>query len=292
MSRLLPLAAALFALALRAGSPATSPEASLEGLEHRLHGRIGVAAVDTGTGHRLEYRAQTRFAMCSTFKVLLVGKVLARVDQGECRLDQPLAFGPGDLLAWAPVTRRRVGEGSMPVADLCAAALETSDNTAANLLIRASGGPPAVTAFARTLGDPTTRLDRLEPALNEALPGDPRDTTTPEAMLGTLRALLLGPALQPASRARLEAWMRACTTGRDALRVALPADWVAGDKTGSGGRGTTNDLAILRPPGRAPILVAAYLTGTEAPPEARTAALAEVGRIVLRALGFRNGASR
>lgn len=283
------LAAALLILPLRAAAPTPARragyEARLAALEARTGGRLGVVALDTGTGRRLAHRGGERFPLCSTFKVLLAGAVLQKVDRGETRLDRRLPFGKADLLAYAPVTTARVAEGGMTVGDLCAAAVEVSDNTAANLLLGDLGGPAAVTAFARALGDPRTRLDRTEPTLNEARPGDPRDTTTPEAMVGSLRALLLGPSLGPESRARLEGWMAACTTGRTRLRAGLPPDWAAGDKTGSGARGTTNDVAILRPPHRAPILVAAYLTGSTASDSGRDAVLAEVGRLVVEALG-------
>ncbi len=283
------LAAALLILPLRAAAPTPARragyEARLAALEARTGGRLGVVALDTGTGRRLAHRGGERFPLCSTFKVLLAGAVLQKVDRGETRLDRRLPFGKADLLAYAPVTTARVAEGGMTVGDLCAAAVEVSDNTAANLLLGDLGGPAAVTAFARALGDPRTRLDRTEPTLNEARPGDPRDTTTPEAMVGSLRALLLGPTLGPESRARLEGWMAACTTGRTRLRAGLPPDWAAGDKTGSGARGTANDIAILRPPHRAPILVAAYLTGSTASDSGRDAVLAEVGRLVVEALG-------
>ncbi|WP_243303331.1 class A beta-lactamase [Geothrix oryzisoli] len=277
------LAAILALLPLLAAPPAplaSSASDPLAALEARVGGRLGVAALDTGSGRRLDHRGGERFPMCSTFKVLLAGAVLARVDRGPDGLDRALRYTRADLLEYAPITTARVAEGRMTLADLCAAAVEVSDNTAANLLLGHLGGPGAVTAFARSLGDPVTRLDRTEPALNTAIPGDPRDTTTPSAMVDTLKLLLLGEALHPASRQRLEGWMRGCTTGVTRLRAGLPAGWIVGDKTGTGARGTVNDVAILRPPGRAPILVAAYLTGSTASARDREAALADVGRIV------------
>lgn len=254
--------------------------AVLAALEARAGGRLGVAALDTGTGRRVAHRGEERFPLCSTFKVLLAGAMLARVERGQERLDRPIAYTGADLLEYAPVTAARASEGRMTVEALCAAAVEASDNTAANLLLEALGGPPELTAFARRLGDSVTRLDRTEPTLNTALPGDTRDTTSPLAMMETLKVLLLGDALEPASRQRLEGWMRASTTGRDRLRAGLPTSWTVGDKTGAGGQGTVNDVAILRPPGRAPILVAAYYTGSRAPLRNRDAVLAEVGRLV------------
>ncbi len=287
MARLVRAAAALLLILPLGAAPAPGRsarfQARLAALEARAGGRLGVAVLDTGTGRRLAHRAGERFPLCSTFKVLLAGAVLQRVDRGETQLDRRLPYGKADLLAYAPVTTAHVAEGGLTVGELCAAAVEVSDNTAANLLLRAFGGPAAVTAFLRTLGDPLTRLDRTEPALNEARPGDPRDTTTPAAMVGSLQALLLGPALKPESRARLEGWMAACTTGRGRLRAGLPPTWAVGDKTGSGARGTANDVAILRPPHRAPLLVAAYLTGSTVSDSGRDAILAEVGRIVAEA---------
>ena len=159
------------------------------------------------------------------------------------------------------------------------AAITVSDNTADNLLLRSLGGPSAVTAFARKLGDPLTRLDRYEPELNDGAPGDLRDTTTPDAMFGDLRALLLGDMLSVASRERLAAWMRAASTGLDKLRAGMPSGWQAGDKTGSGAHDETNDVAIFWPPQRKPLLVTAYLAGSTADAAGRSAVLAEVGRI-------------
>jgi beta-lactamase class A len=280
------LAAACLLLPLQAALPVVPvppAPARLAALEARAGGRLGVAVLDTGSGRRLDHRGGERFPLCSTFKVLLAGAVLARVDGGRETLERRLPYGQADLLEFAPVTTAHVAEGGLTVRDLCAAAVEVSDNTAANLLLQTLGGPTAVTTFARSLGDPVTRLDRTEPTLNTALPGDPRDTTTPTAMVNTLRALMLGDALSSGSRQRLDGWMTACTTGRNRLRAGLPANWAAGDKTGSGEHGTVNDVAILRLPHRAPILVAVYYTGSKAPMEDRNAVLAEVGRIVVSA---------
>jgi beta-lactamase class A len=271
------------ALALRTtfarAADADVAAARLVALERQHGGRLGVAILDTGSGRRVAHRADERFLMCSTFKLLAVGAVLARVDRGAERLDRRVVFGHDVLLSWAPVTSRHVGEPGMTVAELCQAAITVSDNTAANLLLASLGGPPAVTAFVRRLGDPLTRLDRIEPALNVGAPGDLRDTTTPNAMLADLRTLLLGDALSAASREQLAAWMRATTTGLDKLRAGAPADWRAGDKTGSGAHSETNDVAILWPPRRPPLLVTAYYAGSDADDAQRSAVLAEVGRI-------------
>ncbi|MGN2254173.1 class A beta-lactamase [Frateuria sp. GZRe12] len=277
------LLGALLPAALAHARPDASaaPDAAgrLAALQRRHGGRLGVAILDTGSGRRADCRGDERFLMCSTFKVLAVAAVLARVDRGDERLDRRIVFGPKVLLDYAPVARLHTGAPGMTVEALCAATLTVSDNTAANLLLDALGGPQAVTAFVRGLGDTVTRLDRTEPELNVTRPGDLRDTTTPRAMLDTLRHLLLGEALGAASRARLLGWMRGCLTGTDKLRAGLPAGWSAGDKTGSGAQGETNDIAILFPPDRPPLLVTAYYAAPAIDARQRSAVLAEVGRI-------------
>jgi len=263
---------------LAAGSQ-DAAQAALAELERRQGGRLGVAILDTGNGRRIMHRADERFLMCSTFKLLAVATVLVRVDRGAERLDRRIVFGKEAVLAYAPVTSHRVGEPGMTVAELCEAAITVSDNTAANLLLASMGGPAAVTACARSLGDPVTRLDRIEPELNIASPGDERDTTTPAAMLADLHALLLGDALSHVSRGQLLEWLRATSTGTEQLRAGLPAGWQAGDKTGSGAQRETNDIAIIWPPQRKPLLVAAYYAGSTAATDERHAVLAAVGRI-------------
>jgi len=255
------------------------PPDALAALERASGGRLGMHALDTGTGRSLGHRADEHFLMCSTFKLLLAAAVLARVEAGREKLDRHVPYTVSDLLEYAPVSRAHLAEGGLTIGAMCRAAVEVSDNTAANLLLASIGGPAAVTRFARDLGDGVTRLDRIEPALND--PDGVFDTTTPSAMAGSVRAILLGPALAPASRAMLEGWMVACATGRNRLRAGLPATWSAGDKTGTGDT-QTDDLAIIRPPGRAPLIVAAYYEGGPTVTEAREAVLRQVGSIVAR----------
>jgi beta-lactamase class A len=261
---------------------------ALRALERRAGGHLGVMAVDTGSGRTLSYRADERFAFCSTFKLLLVAECLKRVDDGVETLDRVLPYGPADLLDYAPVTREHLAEGGLTIGALCEAALTRSDNTAANLLLAALGGPEAFTRYARALGDEVTRLDRCEPALNSANPGEVLDTTSPRAMLATLRKELLGDALAPASRARLNTWLLGNTTGAHRLKAGLPATWRIGDKTGTGQHGATNDIGILYPPGRAPILVTAYFVGSRASLDRREAVLAGVGRVVAGTMAGRS----
>lgn len=254
---------------------APSPFAALEA---RCGGRLGVVAVDTGTGRTLAWRGRERFLMCSTFKLLLVAQVLHRVDAGEERLDRVVPYGRSDLIPWAPVCERHLAEGGLTVEALCEAAIEQSDNTAANLLLAASGGPRALTAYARSLGDRTTRLDRTEPALNRR--SGLRDTTTPEAMAATVRRVVLGTALSGASRERLGAWLLANATGGARIRAGVPAGWRVEDKTGTGERGATNDIGVLLPPGRAPIVLVVYTYGSSRPRAEVEGALAGAARIV------------
>jgi beta-lactamase class A len=247
-------------------------------------GRLGVAARDTQTGALAVHRADDRFPLCSTFKLLAAGAVLARVDAGRERLDRRIRFEPRDVVVYSPVTKDRAGGDGMPLEEICAAAITMSDNTAGNLLLAALGGPAGLTAFARALGDAVTRLDRTEPELNEAVPGDPRDTTSPVAMLANLDALVLGNALSAPSQELLTRWLVANKTGDSRLRAGLPGGWRVGDKTGSGERGTANDVGILWPPGRLPILVAVYLTETTKSADQRNAIHAAVGRAVAAAV--------
>ena len=254
-------------------------------LEAQSGGRLGVAVLDTATGQQAVHRATERFPLCSTFKALASAAVLARVDAGQEDLRRRIRYGASDVLSYAPVTKRHAGGGGMTVGELCAASVVWSDNTAANLLLASLGGPAAVTAFARTLGDLATRLDRNEGGLNEATPGDPRDTTTPGAMASNLRALVAGDALSRQSRDQLTTWLVECQTGGEKLRAGVPATWRVGDKTGAGGHGTTNDVAVMWPPGRAAAVVCAYLTEAAMPPGQVNATFVAIGQAVAAMLG-------
>lgn len=264
-----------------AGKPGLDP-AAWRGIEVGVGGRLGVAVRHPDgrlDGHRLD----ERFPMCSTFKWFAAALVLHRVERGEERLERQVDFGPGVLLPHSPVAAQHAGRGGMSVAQLCEAAITVSDNAATNLLLESFGGPQALTDHARRLGDTVTRLDRREPELNEARPGDPRDTTSPRAMAGLLHGVLAGDALAAPGRQRLAGWMEATRTNLQRLRVPLPEGWRMGSKTGTGPRGTTNDVGLFWPPAGGPIVVAVYLTGTEAPEAERNRAVAEVARRVVAA---------
>lgn len=251
--------------------------AEMQRIERDVKGRLGVVVRDAGLHRQMGYRALERFPMCSTFKLLAVALVLRRVDEGKEKLDRRISIKPNDVITYSPAIEKRAGQ-DMAIAELCEAAITLSDNGAANLLLASFGGPPAITAFARALGDGVTQLDRNEPTLNEATPDDPRDTTTPTAMARTIRHLVLGNALKPASKAQLTQWLVGNKTGDTRLRAQLPAGWRVGDKTGTGEHGSTNDVGVLWPPQGAPIIVTAYLTETSASPEQRNAAIAAVGK--------------
>jgi beta-lactamase class A len=249
-------------------------------IETRIGGRIGVAALDTSTNKRIDYRQDERFPMCSTFKFLAVAAVLKRVDEKKEKLDRFVSYGAKDILENAPVTEAHLKDGAMTLSALCQAAIEQSDNTAANLLLDVIGGPAGLTKFARSVGDQVTRLDRKEPDLNSAIAGDERDTTRPAAMCSDMQRLLLGDVLSESSRRQLEAWLTRNETGGSMIRAGVPKDWIIGDKTGRGSNGATNDIAIMRPPGRAPILLAIYSVGSTATANDRQAAIAEAAKIV------------
>jgi beta-lactamase class A len=239
-----------------------------------------VFALDTGSGKVVGHREDERFAMCSTFKWALVAAALARVDRGELSLDERVRYGESDLFEYAPTTREHVAEGAMTIAALAQAAITKSDNTAANLLLTKVDGPEGVTRFVRQAGDSVTRLDRNEPTLNENTRGDVRDTTSPRAMAALMRSVLCGDVLSSSSRGRLIGWLNGCETGLQRLRAGLPAAWTVGDKTGTGDGGAVNDVAIALPPGRAPILIAAYLSDSASSVPSLSAAHAEIARFV------------
>lgn len=259
-------------------------QAAVTAAETRLGARIGVAVVDDETGRAWNHRAAERFALTSTFKALAGAALLARVDRGEEKLDRRVVFAAADLVAYSPVTEKRVGGDGMSLAEIAEAAITLSDNTAGNLLLKAIGGPAGLTAFLRSIGDDVTRLDRWETDLNTAEPGDLRDTTTPAAVARSLREATLGKALSAAGRERLLAWMRADRVGDALLRAGLPKDWDVADKTGAGGNGARAVVAVLQPPKRKPMTVAIYIAETKATMAERNAAIAEIGAALARSI--------
>lgn len=263
-----------------------APVAAIAAVERELRGRVGFCALDTSSGRTVTHRAGERFALCSTFKVPLAAAVLTRIDAGTIGQSQVLRVERAKLLSVSPVSTAHADAGTMPVLTACEAVVSFSDNTAANLLLGLIGGPSALTAFLRNLGDDVTRLDRYELELNSNVAGDPRDTTTPEAMLRTLRTLLLADALGARSRELLTAWMVEEQRGKARVRAGLPAAWRVANKPGTSANGATNDIAVAWPREQAPIVVAAYINAPEATAPAREDAIAEITRAAAQSFGL------
>jgi beta-lactamase class A len=274
-----PLARAADLLDNAPAATPVAPAGQLARLEAASGGRLGVAAFNTADGRQLMQRADERFPMCSTFKMMASAAVLAKE---PALLKKRIQYEKSDLLPNSPVSGKHVADG-MTMAELCEAAIQYSDNAAANLLMKQIGGPAAVTAYARSIGDTEFRLDRWETELNSAIPGDPRDTTTPGAMARSLQKLVLGDGLPPAQRKQLKDWLLGNTTGATRIRAGVPADWPVADKTGAGAYGTVNDIAVLWPPGKAPIVLAVYLTQPGKDDKLRPEIHGEVAKIVIEA---------
>lgn len=291
VGRRLWMSGAALALGVSVGARPVHAAAGVADLSRRFAqieaaqgGRLGVAVLDTGTGLRAGHRQDERFPIGSTFKLLAAGAVLTRADARRDSMDRRLRFSREELVIYSPATEKRTGGDGMTLAELCDAAITLSDNTAGNLLLGVLGGPAGLTAFLRGLGDDVTRLDRMETALNEATPGDLRDTTSPAAMLADIEVLTVGDGLSAPARRMLLEWLRHNRTGNGRLRARLPLGWQAGEKTGTSAHETSNDVGLLWPAdGAAPVLVAAYLTQGASDGTARDAALADVGASVAAA---------
>ncbi len=285
-------ASAVLAAGCRAAAPARTDSPDRTAIEARTRleairatlgqgGRLGVAAIDTGSGRELRFDADSRYSMASTFKLPLAAAVLALTEKGKVSIDEELPFGPGKPLDNSPTVAANLARGRLPVWQLGAAGVEVSDNSAANLLLRRIGGPEALTRFLRACGDSVTRLDRFEMALNSNLPDDPRDTTSPAAMADLTRKLVLGDVLAQENRNRLSLWLKKSVPGADRLKAGFPVPpWLVGHKTGTGANGAVNDVAIAWRSGGAPVVIACYQSGGTADRPARFAAHAAVGRLV------------
>ena len=276
----------LIALSLAASiaqpAAAASAQRALKAIHKRIGGRLGVHILDSQSGRRIGYDDHSRYAMASTFKVMLAAALLWQWDRGAFPLSRPLPIARKDLVPTSPAVEVQLAAGaeSMTVQDLCKAIVTQSDNAAANILLTAIGGPVTVTEFMRSIGDQVTRLDRIEPELNSNLPGDPRDTTTPRAMADSMLRIFTQDVLSLPARAVLIDWMNGSRTGMDRVRAEMPRSWQVGDKTGTGQNGAVNDLVIAYPPERRPILIAVYMSESELPLKDLAAAQAEIGRLV------------
>lgn len=267
-------------------SPSSPPfTEQMDQLEAKSGGRLGVAVLDTKDGSLLQHRGDERFPLCSTFKLLAAAAVLKGAGDDLAGLKRVVHYEKSDLVTYSPETGKHAGAEGMTLAQICEAAVTLSDNTAGNLMLKNIGGPEGLTAFVRGLGDQVTRLDRIEPDLNEATPGDPRDTTSPNAMAATMKKLLLGGVLNEAARDQLARWLIADKVGDARLRAGLPHSWRIGDKTGTGRLGTANDVAIIWPTSRPPLIVTVYLTGSTLDPAGQNDIVASIGRMIGTAFG-------
>lgn len=257
---------------------------TIPGIERAAGGPIGIALIDTATGARFAHRADQRFPMCSTFKLLLAAQLLHGAQTGKWAMSDRLPVSRADMLNNAPFSQTRIG-GSASLAELAEAMTVLSDNPAANLALTRIGGPAALTAWLRGIGDGITRLDRGEPEMNNETPGDPRDTTTPAAMLATCRRLLTGGPLSASNRAQLLQWMAASRTADTMIRAALPAGWREANKTGAGSWHARNIVSIITPPGRPPIWVAAFLFAARSELAERNRQFVPLGRAIVEAVG-------
>ena len=252
----------------------------VERIEEQLDARVGFAAYDLETGQRWEYHADQLFAMSSTFKTLACAALLKRVDEGSEQLERRVKISASDVVTYSPVTEAYADNREISLFELCQATMTTSDNTAANMILQAMGGPQAVTAFVRELGDSVTRLDRWETELNESAPHDERDTSTPNAMVSNLEKLVVGNALSPQSKNQLREWLVNNEVADGLFRSQMPNEWVIGDRTGAGGFGSRSITAVIWPPEREPTIVAFYITATDASFEERNSAIAELGSVI------------
>ncbi|MFN7109578.1 MAG: class A beta-lactamase [Brevundimonas sp.] len=257
----------------------------LNDLEERHGGRLGVAALDVGSQRRVSWRGQERFAFCSTFKAFLAVATLERVQREEERLDRAVAITRADMIPHAPVTEKAIGR-TLTIRQLMQAAVEVSDNPAANILIREMGGIAVWRSWWPTFGDTTTVISRLEPDLNTALPNDPRDTCLPDQTIANIRELAFSDRLTPEHDQLISGWMIASPTGPNRIKAGAPVGWTVAHKTGTGANGATNDIGMLTPLSGSPVLMAAYFTGApEATDDQRDAVIAEATRRALKALG-------
>lgn len=279
-----PLAVLFGAFAIQPARATPTLQQAIIRIEQTLHARIGVELLDITSGQLWAYKADDRFPVMSTYKVLACGAFLARVDAGTAQLDQHVNYSRSELVKYSPVTDEHADQG-MTAGALCKAAITMSDNTAGNLVLRLIGGPQGLTGFLRAHGDGVTRLDRWETALNEAAPGDPRDTTSPAAMVATMNKLLLGSVLSKKSRAQLYGWMVGDKVADALLRASLPKGWAIADKSGAGGHGSRGIIAEITPSRKGPYLVAIYMTGVDGDMAAQNGAIRDIGRALVSIIG-------
>ena len=278
---------AIFCFTLSLNVNANTPNSlitTVKDAETELDARIGLAMHDMETGKHWEYRADERFPLSSTFKTLACANVLHNADLGQENLNRKIKFSKSNLVTYSPVTEKHADKKAMSLSELCQATLSTSDNSAANFILQAIGGPKSLTRFLRSIGDDTTQLDRWETELNEAVPGDQRDTTTPTAIMTTLEKLVIGDTLSTVSRQQLQSWLKGNEVGDALFRKGVPSDWDVADRTGAGGYGSRSITAVMWPPSHKPILAVLYITETKASFEDRDAVIAKIGEEIAKAV--------
>ena len=240
---------------------------------------------DANTGRTVHYRGDERFPLNSTHKTFSCAALLARVDAQSLSLDQKVSLSREMLVAYSPITEQSLSPQTITLRGICRAAVSYSDNTAGNVVLDAIGGAAEFNAYMRSIGDEVTRLDRREPELNESVPGDLRDTTTPLAIVDALRQVLLGDGLSETSRIELRQWMVDDSVGAALLRASLPSDWKIADKTGAGGYGSRSIIAVIWPPSKQPLVVGIYITQTAALMAASNQAIARIGAVLSEVYG-------
>ncbi|MDW2114434.1 CARB family carbenicillin-hydrolyzing class A beta-lactamase [Vibrio sp. 1731] len=250
-------------------------------LEQQTSSRIGVSVWDTQADERWDYRGDERFPLMSTFKTLACAKMLSDMDSGKLSKNATAKVDERSIVVWSPVMDKLAGQNTR-IEHACEAAMLMSDNTAANLVLNEIGGPKAVTMFLRTIGDKATRLDRIEPRLNEATPGDSRDTTTPNAILNTLRTLVEGETLSYESRVQIKIWMQDNKVSDSLMRSVLPTGWSIADRSGAGGHGSRGINAIIWKENHRPVYISIYVTETELSLQARDQLVAQISQLILQ----------
>ena len=283
ISGIVLLAATGCSLSAHAAFDQQTLQKKIEMLENKSGGKLGLTVVDTSDGTTYSWRGDEKFPLCSTSKVMVVAAILKKSESNTNLLAKKITINKSDIANYNPITSKYI-DSSMTITELSKAALQYSDNAAMNKLLSYLGGPRYATQFARTIGDKAYRLDRNEPGLNTAIPGDSRDTTTPSAMAETLNKLILGNALKKEQKAKLTEWMKGNTTGLNSIKAGLPAEWIVADKTGSGDYGTTNDVAVIWPKNHAPVILTTYFTQPEKDASARKDVLASAAKLIAEAI--------
>ena len=266
-------------------SQKTEIQKNLKELENNFGGRIGVYAINTGTGETFGYKESERFPLCSSFKGFVAAAILLKSQDNKNLLSEKIEYKDREIEPYSPITEKYKSTG-MTVGDMSAAALQYSDNGATNILLeRYLGGPSGITAFMRSIGDKEFRLDRWELDLNTAIPGDERDTSTPRAVATSLQKLALGHVLNATERDKYQEWLKGNTTGDKRIRASVPSDWVVGDKTGTCGvYGTANDYAVVWPKGKSPLVIAVYTTKNKKEEKHSDTVITDAARIVIHSI--------